>query len=72
MTGVFDYVVWGVAAILLIPVVLNPAAWLFGAVAAGVWVLFAYGGREALEIEKSRRQGERGKALEVRNWGDQK
>jgi amino acid permease len=72
LSSVFDWVVWGVVALLLIPVALNPAGWLAGLLLVGAWLVVTYGGREYLELEKSRRQGERAKALEVRNWGDRK
>lgn len=72
MTGTFDKVVWAIAILLLIPILLSPAGWLFGIVIAIVWILVAYGGREVLEIEKARRQGERGRIAEVRSRGGDK
>lgn len=69
MTGsTFDKVVWIVALLILIPVLISPAGWLFAAILIVVWLAVAYGGREILEIEKGRRQGERGKIHEVRAW----
>lgn len=68
MTGTFDKVVWGVALLLAIPVLLSPAGWLFASIVILIWVALAYGGRELLEIEKSRREGERAKIHEVRSW----
>jgi len=72
VTGTFDKVVWAIAILLLIPILLSPAGWLFGIVIAIVWILVAYGGREVLEIEKARRQGERGRIAEVRSRGGDK
>jgi uncharacterized membrane protein len=69
MTGAFDRVVWIVAALILIPVLLSPAGWLFGIVLAVLWIVVAYGSREVLEIEKARRQGERGRIAEIRSQG---
>lgn len=68
MTGTFDKVVWGVALLIALPVLITPAGWLFAAIVILGWVVLAYGGRELLEIEKNRRQGERGKMHEVRSW----
>lgn len=63
----FDKLVWGIAVLLLIPVLITPAGWAFAAVLVVLWLLVAYGGRYALEVEKQRRQGERGWAHEVRS-----
>lgn len=68
MSG-FDKVVWAVVALILLPVLITPAGWAFALILAFVWLLATYGGRYALEVEKQRRQGERGMALDVRKNG---
>lgn len=70
--SIFDGVVWGVAAVLLVPVLLSPVGWIVGAVVALAWILGAYGGRYLLQVERERRQGERGlaKDLRTRNQGE--
>lgn len=70
MTSTFDYVVLGVALLILAPVLLSPAGWLFAALVVVLWLVVAYGGRELWDMEKTRRQGERGKMHEVRSWRD--
>ncbi|WP_255149783.1 hypothetical protein [Halorarius halobius] len=67
MTSAFTYVVWGVALLLLIPVLLSPAGWAFALGLVILWLAVTYGGRELLDMEKKRRQGERGKMYEVRS-----
>lgn len=62
----FDKVVWIVAALLLVPVLLSPAGWAFGLFLALAWLATAYGGRYLLDLEKQRRQGERGMINDVR------
>lgn len=71
MTSTFDYFVLGVALLILVPVLLSPAGWLFAAILVVAWLVVTYGGRELLDLEKQRRQGERGKKFEVRSWRDQ-
>lgn len=68
MTG-FDKVVWSVVLLIMIPVLITPAGWAFALVLAGAWVTAMYGGRYLLDLEKQRRQGERGMAYEVRRRG---
>lgn len=65
MSG-FDKLVWIIAAVILIPILLSPAGWAFGAVLAVAWLVTAYGGRYLLQLEKQRRQGERGMINDVR------
>lgn len=67
--SVFDYVVWIIAAVLLLPVLITPAGWLFAVALAVAWVVVAYGGRFVAQVEKERRQGERGMASQVRDRG---
>ena len=68
MSG-FDKVVWAVVDLILIPVLITPAGWAFALVLAGGWLLVTYGGRYLLDLEKQRRQGERGMAYEIRRRG---
>lgn len=70
MSETFDKVVWVVAAVILIPVALSPAGWLFAAVLAIAWLAVAYGGRYVLGVEKMRRSGERSAIHRVRNEED--
>jgi hypothetical protein len=65
----FNYVVAGVATLILLPVLLTPAGWMAALVLAAVWVAGAYTTRYLLEVEKARRTGERGAAARVRNRG---
>lgn len=67
MTTLFDKVVWAVALIILIPVLLNPAGWPVAVALAMVWLAVSYGSRELLDLEKRRREGERGMVQDVRN-----
>jgi hypothetical protein len=67
--GVFDWVVWTIAVIILLPVLVSPAGVAFAVVAAVMWLIVAYGGRFVLEVERERRQGERGLARDIRNRG---
>lgn len=62
----FDKIVWAGVVILLIPVLLSPAGWAIGLIAVVGWLALTYGGREAWEMEKSRREGERGMIKDVR------
>lgn len=72
MTETFDMIVLGVAALILIPVLLSPAGWLFAAIVVALWLLVAYGLRFALGVEKARRQGERGRIAEVRSRAERR
>lgn len=62
----FDKVVLAGLVVLAIPVLITPAGWVFGVLLGALWLALTYGGRELLEIEKQRRQGERGRAAEIR------
>lgn len=66
MSG-FDKVVWLIAVALLLPVLATPAGWAFGIALAIAWLIAAYGGRYLLDLEKHRREGERGLASNVRS-----
>lgn len=68
MSG-FDKVVWAVVIVILLPVLISPAGWAFALVLAFVWLVATYGGRYLLDLEKQRRQGERGMAYDVRKRG---
>lgn len=61
-----DKVIWGIAVLLLIPVLATPAGWAFGLVLAVAWIAAAYGVQYLLKLEVSRREGERGLANDVR------
>lgn len=65
--NVWEAVIWGVAVLILIPVLLNPAGWLFGLALLLVWLAIAYGVPHLIDLEKQRRQGERGMAKNIRN-----
>jgi hypothetical protein len=65
----FDKLVWGVVALIFLPVLITPAGWAFAAIIATGWVVVTYGGRYLLDLEKQRRQGERGLAHDVRRRG---
>lgn len=47
------------AALIFLPVLLSPAGWIFATIILVGWAIFVYGGRELIEIQKSRYQGER-------------
>lgn len=64
--SLFDYVVLGVLAIILLPVLLTPAGWLFAGLLAALWLLLTYGGRYLLELNKWKSEGERGRVSAVR------
>lgn len=68
VTG-FDKVVLAVAGLLLLPVLISPAGWGFGFFLVLAWIVSAYGGRYLLDLEKQRRQGERGMSYSVRKTG---
>lgn len=71
MSG-FDKVVWVIAALFLLPVLLTPAGLAFGVALAIAWLVAAYGGRYLLDLEKHRREGERGLANNVRTKARQR
>lgn len=62
----FDKVVLAGLVLIALPVLITPAGWAFALLLGIGWLALTYGGRELLEIEKQRRQGERGRAAEVR------
>ncbi len=64
-----DKIIWSIVALILIPVLLNPAGAAFGVTIAAVWLIGAYALRYFLNLEKQRRQGERGFINDVRNKG---
>lgn len=66
MSG-FDKAALLIAALFLIPVLATPAGWAFGLALAIAWLVVAYGGRYLLDLEKHRREGERGLASNVRH-----
>lgn len=68
MSG-FDKIVLVGAVLLLLPVLITPAGWAFGLALALGWIATWYGGRYLLDLEKQRRQGERGMAHDVRMRG---
>lgn len=72
MSETFDKIVLGIALLLLVPVLLSPAGWLFAVTAAVLWVIAAYGIRWALGVEKARRTGERGRIKQVRADADRR
>lgn len=59
-------VAWGGAILLLIPVLVSPAGWMIGVGLAVGWLLLTLVGPELWEMEKSRREGERGMIKDVR------
>lgn len=65
MTETFDKVVFGVVLLILIPVLLVPSGLIFALTVAVLWILVAYGTRYALDVEKERRSGERGRRAEI-------
>lgn len=66
-SSTFDKVALGGAVLLLLPALLTPAGWLFAAILALLWLITLYGGRYALEVEKERRKGERGRIRQIRD-----
>lgn len=66
MTSLFNAFGLVVLAILLIPVLLNPAVWLFGGALVLLWVALWWGGRYVLELNKWKSEGERGHMANVR------
>lgn len=65
----FDKVVWLLVALVFAPVLITPAGWMFATVVATIVVVASYGGRYLLDLEKQRRQGERGAARKIRDRG---
>lgn len=65
----FDKLVLLVAAILAIPILITPAGWLFGVILVVGWIATAYGARYLLDLERYRRQGERGWTNQIRSQG---
>jgi len=61
-----DKIIWGIAIVLLLPVLVSPAGWLFGLTLAVGWLLAAYLTKYLLDLEKHRREGERGMIADVR------
>jgi hypothetical protein len=65
----WDYLIWGVAGLLLLPALVTPAGAAFAVVLAVGWLAVTYGGKYLLDLEKQRRQGERMDAFDVRQRG---
>lgn len=65
--SLLEMAVWAIAILVLIPVLAVPAAWPLAAAIIVALLLSYYVGRELLDFEKTRRQGERGKIAEVRS-----
>jgi len=61
-----DKLIWTIAIVLLLPVLASPAGWTFGVALAVGWLIAAYGGKYLLDLEKHRREGERGMIADVR------
>jgi len=61
-----DIVIVGLAAVLLVPILLNPISWPIFALAALLVLVGGYGIRYLLDLEKQRRSGERGRKAQVR------
>jgi|AntRauTorcE11898_2_1112593.scaffolds.fasta_scaffold04956_6 hypothetical protein len=70
--GVFDWVVWAIAIIILLPLLVTPAGWIVAVALAVVWVLGTYFGRYLLQVERERRRGERGVAKQIRDRGGER
>ena len=62
----FDKVVLVGLVVILLPVLITPAGWAFALLLGIGWIAVTYGGRYLLDLEKQRRQGERGMAHDVR------
>jgi len=61
-----DGLIWLGVALILLPALITPAGWIVGAVLALVWLLATYGSAYLLDLERHRREGERGMIKEVR------
>lgn len=68
---VFEKIAWVIAAILLLPVLVNPASWLVALALALAVLAVYYGGRYLLDLEKQRRMGERASISDIR-YGSKK
>lgn len=64
-----EYVAWGLAALLAIPLLVNPAGWPVALALGGVIVGSYYVGSYVLDLEKQRRAGERSTLHEIRDRG---
>lgn len=69
MSSTFNRIVFGIAVVLLVPILFNPLSWPIFGVAALLVVVGAFAARELLDLEKYRRQGERASAHDVRYGG---
>lgn len=58
----------GIAVLVLIaiPVLLNPAGWMVALTLGAIWAVLWWGGRYALEVHKWSKEGEKGRAANVR------
>lgn len=56
----FEKLVWLGAAVLALPILINPGAWVVAAVLVGLWLLLWYGGRYWLDLQKYRLMGAKG------------
>jgi len=66
MNGTKEKAVWVVAALLFVPVLASPAGWPIAVFFAALWLVGTYGLSYVLDLEKRRREGERGFAQTVR------
>lgn len=61
-----DYIVLAGILLILVPVLITPAGWLFAAIVVAIWLIATYGGRYFLELHKWKSEGERGRVSNVR------
>ena len=66
MKGTKERAVWIIAALLFVPALVNPAAWPVAVFLAVAWLGATYGLSYVLDLEKVRREGERGMIKETR------
>lgn len=59
------------AVVILLPVLLSPVGWPIAALLIVAWAVVVYGVDYYLDLEKSRRMGERAQSFDVRHGRDE-